>query len=76
MAFTKLSRDVPEETFTGFIDEHNLTFPNGLEDAGKTSEIFKVNSIPAGAIVKDGVVVWRGNPAALKEADYRAIIGS
>ncbi|MBT3219697.1 MAG: hypothetical protein HN348_11445 [Proteobacteria bacterium] len=76
VGLTKLSRGITEEQFQAFIDEQGLTFPNGLEDGMKASNMFVVSSIPSGAILKDGVVIWRGNTAALKPNDYREIIAN
>jgi len=75
VGLTKVNKRSTEETVMALINDNNLTFPNGKEANGNASQMFKVSSIPAGAIVKDGVVVWRGNPAALEDADFEKYIG-
>ncbi len=75
VGLTKVTKRSTEETVQALINDNNLTFPNGKEANGNASQLFKISSIPAGAIVKDGVVVWRGNPAALNDADYDKYIG-
>jgi len=75
IGLTKITKRSTEETVQALITDNNLTFPNGKEAEGNASDLFKVSSIPAGAIVKDGVVVWRGNPAGLKDSDYEKYIG-
>jgi hypothetical protein len=70
LALTKINKRSTEDTVNAFIQTHNLTFPNGKESNANASKIFNISSIPAGVIIKDGTVVWRGNPAGLKDEDY------
>ncbi|MFT7518621.1 MAG: hypothetical protein ACI9MC_000753, partial [Kiritimatiellia bacterium] len=43
---------------------HGVTFPIG-KDGGELTKFYAVSGVPAAAVVKDGVVVWRGHPAKL-----------
>lgn len=60
---TKPDRSSEADTIK-FISESNLTYPLAKE-AGELATRFGVSGIPAAAIVKDGKIVWRGNPARL-----------
>ncbi len=68
VAFTKVSQTATDETVRAFIAKHKLTFPVGRELGGSMSTAFGVYGIPAAALVKDGVIVWRGHPTRLTEA--------
>ncbi|MEQ1570260.1 MAG: TlpA disulfide reductase family protein [Myxococcota bacterium] len=68
VGLTKMTRDVTEEGLAQFLDEGKVDFPVGLEASGSMSERFVVSGIPAAAVVRDGVVVWRGHPALLTPA--------
>ena len=63
---TRLTRGGDEAKMKKFIDEHGLAFPI-LRDDGAMSDAYAVTGIPAAALVKDGKIVWRGNPARLHE---------
>ena len=62
VGLTKLSRDKTKEEVMAFLGENKVTYPIAKE-TGSLSQHFNVSGIPAGAIVKDGVIVWRGHPA-------------
>ena len=44
----------------------------GAKGNGALSQHMNVSGIPAAAVVKDGVVIWRGHPARLDETVLRA----
>ena len=64
VGLTKLSRDKTKEEVMAFLGENKVTYPIAKE-TGALSQHFNVSGIPAGAIVKDGVIVWRGHPNSL-----------
>ena len=64
VGLTKLSRDKTKEEVMAFLGENKVTYPIAKE-TGSLSQHFNVSGIPAGAIVKDGVIVWRGHPASI-----------
>ena len=66
IGFTKQSRGTTREQVMDFIEEHQLAFPIAQED-GEISKSVSVKGIPAAAIYKDGVVVWRGHPARIDD---------
>lgn len=66
VGLTKQSKGTSDEDVQAFIDEHKITYPIGKED-GSASNAYAVSGIPAAAVVKDGVVVWRGHPGSLSD---------
>jgi len=64
LGLTKLTRSSTNESVMDFISSNGLTYPIAKEN-GEMSKHFNVSGIPAAAVVKDGVVVWRGHPARL-----------
>jgi peroxiredoxin len=76
VGLTKMTRDVTEDQVTSFIKENNLPFPIAKEQGTAMSDAYGVSGIPAAAIVKDGKVVWRGNPARLTDSLLQGILGS
>ncbi len=71
---TKMTKKVTEEDINTFIKDNKIGFPMALEKEGSMSRNFKVTGIPAAALVKDGKVIWRGNPATLDEATLTSLI--
>jgi len=67
IGLTKLSRNKSTEEVMNFLQTNSVAYPIGKED-GSLSTLFAVSGIPAGALVKDGKVVWRGHPAQLSTA--------
>jgi thiol-disulfide isomerase/thioredoxin len=61
IGLTKVSETATEESVYGFITDYGVTFP-----IGKVTEAFGgrygVESMPAGVILKNGKIVWRGKP--------------
>jgi peroxiredoxin/uncharacterized coiled-coil protein SlyX len=66
IGLTKQTRDVTDETLADFLREGNISFPIARED-GKMTEQLAITGIPAAAILRDGVVIWRGHPARLTD---------
>lgn len=66
LGLTRLTRGATEEKVKAFISEHKLQYPIAQEN-GDMSQYFKVSGVPAAAVIKNGKVVWRGNPATLSE---------
>lgn len=66
IGFTKINKSATPEKVTEFIEEHALTFSIAKED-GSLSKYFKVQGIPAAALVSNGKIVWRGHPARLPD---------
>lgn len=66
VGLTRLTRNTTEEQALAFIKERGVSYPMAKEN-GEMSAYFNVSGIPAAAILKDGKVVWRGNPARISE---------
>jgi len=62
----KMDKGTSEEGVRSFLDEQGITYPIARQD-GALSLYFNVFSIPAAALLKDGVVIWRGHPGRLSE---------
>lgn len=67
VGLTKVTKSSTDERVATFIQEHGWTFPVGKERDGSMSTAFSVTGIPAAAIVRDGIIVWRGHPARLTD---------
>ena len=74
VGLTKVTRSSTDERVAGFIQEHGWTFPVAKEQDGSMSTAFSVTGIPAAAIVKDGVIVWRGHPAKLTDSVLEQVL--
>jgi len=66
IGLTKVNRSATPEKITEFIKENSITYPIAKED-GSMSQYFKVQGIPAAALIYNDKIVWRGNPARLPE---------
>jgi len=66
IGLTRITKSATEEGVQSFMEESNVHYPVAKED-GQISRYFNVSGIPAAAVVKDGVVVWRGHPSRLSE---------
>ncbi len=71
VGFTKMTRNVTDETVQQFLTEQKVSYPVAKED-GTLSTYFGVSGIPAAAVVKNGKVIWRGHPAQLDEAKLKS----
>mmetsp|Transcript_29947 Transcript_29947/g.48383 ORF Transcript_29947/g.48383 Transcript_29947/m.48383 type:complete len:192 (-) Transcript_29947:181-756(-) len=66
LALTKVSSPATDETVEKFVSESNLSFPVAIED-GRLSKRFGVTGIPAAAIIKEGIIEWRGHPKLVSD---------
>ncbi|MBD3868695.1 MAG: TlpA family protein disulfide reductase [Acidobacteria bacterium] len=66
IALTEVNKSSTDDKVAAFVQQHQLPFPVAKEP-GKIKRLFNVGGIPAAAVVKDGVIVWRGHPARLSE---------
>jgi thiol-disulfide isomerase/thioredoxin len=67
VGLTRLSRGVTEEKLQGFLQAQSVPYPVAKE-TGTQSQYFNVSGIPAAALLKNGKVIWRGNPGRLTDA--------
>lgn len=73
VGLTKLTRGSTGEQIKAFVADGKVTYPVAKE-TGSMSQFFNVTGVPAAAIVKDGKVVWRGNPARLDAEKLKALL--
>ena len=71
IGLTKVTKSSTNESVHAFIAEHAIGFPIA-RDRGGLHEAFNVSGIPAAAVVRDGVIAWRGHPARLNEEILRS----
>lgn len=65
--------DNPEEAMKTYIKNAKVNLPIA-KDAGSVNDLFNVKGLPAAAIVKDGKVVWRGNPMTLTDSTLQSLL--
>lgn len=66
IGLTRITKPADMTSVIEFITEHEIEFSIG-KDPGRISEHFNATSVPAAAFVKDGVIIWRGNPDWITE---------
>jgi thiol-disulfide isomerase/thioredoxin len=76
VALTALTRGATDADVQRDVVTHKLHgLAVGHEREGRMSEAYAVTGIPAAAVVRDGVVVWRGHPAQLDDAAMARLTG-
>ena len=70
IGLTRVTKKSTDASVADLISANDVNYPIAKED-GKVAPKFNVSGIPAAAIVKDGVIVWRGNPARLNAALWK-----
>ena len=73
IGLTRVTKKSTDETVETLISSTGVNYPVAKED-GRVAPKFNVSGIPAAAIVKDGVIVWRGNPARLTSAIWTKLL--
>jgi thiol-disulfide isomerase/thioredoxin len=68
MALTRITRNETQEGVDAFVQEGGYTLPIGKED-GLLASYFKVQALPAAAIIQDGVITWRGDPQRITDTE-------
>jgi len=66
IGLTKVNKTATPEKVTAFIKEESLTYPIAKEN-GSLTRYFKVQGVPAAALISKGKIVWRGHPSRLPE---------
>ena len=66
VGLTKINKSATPEKVSEFIKEQSITYPIAKEN-GSLSKYFKVQGIPAAALINSGKIVWRGHPARLPD---------
>lgn len=66
IGLTQLSRDKSVEEVKGFLSDNKVTYPVAKVNAA-IPEHYKVQGIPAAAVVVDGKITWSGHPKDLTD---------
>jgi thiol-disulfide isomerase/thioredoxin len=66
VGLTQVTRSATDDSVRAWVQQAGVTFPFGKE-SGALSEHYGVQGIPAAALVRDDVVIWRGHPAQLDD---------
>jgi len=67
LGLTRLTKSSTPEKVEAFVAESELNYPVAKEN-GKIAPLFNVSGIPAGAVVQDGKIIWRGHPGKIPDA--------
>ena len=62
---TRLTRDATVESVQEFLTTNDVQEPVAYVRQD-VADRFGIQGIPAAAVVEDGVIIWRGHPAALE----------
>jgi thiol-disulfide isomerase/thioredoxin len=73
IGITRLTRNTTVDQLHAFLAENGVTYPIARDD-GVMGEHYAVSGVPAAALVKDGKVVWRGNPQRLNSSMIEAAL--
>lgn len=73
IGLTRITKPADMTSVIQFIAENEIEFSIG-KDPGRISEHFHATSVPAAAFVKDGVIIWRGNPDWITEETVLAAL--
>jgi len=74
MALTRVTRNETRDGVAQFVSEGGFSFPIAKED-GQLASFFKVQALPAAAVIQDGVVIWRGDPKRITDKELRSWVG-
>jgi hypothetical protein len=75
IGITRMTRGATDETVATFLRDAKVEYPIAL-DQGALSDAFAVSGVPAAAVVRDGVIVWRGIPRLLTDDLVAVLMGA
>lgn len=75
VGITSMSRNASQAKLTEFL-EPTPGLAVGIDPTGSVARGWQVLGPPAAAVVRDGVVTWRGNPRELTVDDLKAVGGT
>ena len=67
VGLTRLTRNTTDQQLIDFAAQQKLSYPLAKEN-GTIAQQFGVNGVPAAAVVKGGIIIWRGHPARVSPA--------
>jgi thiol-disulfide isomerase/thioredoxin len=70
IGLTSLSRGKTQEEVRAFAASERISYALGHADP-QTWELYQVTGVPAIAVIRGGVVVWRGHPASITDEMMR-----
>jgi len=73
---TRLSKTSTEESTQAFLAEYGVPFATLVDDNSRMTDAAAVSGIPAAALVRDGVITWRGHPARLDDATLQRLLAA
>lgn len=73
IGLTRLSKRSTEELVAEFYAEYRIGFPTALT-GDAVNAAYAVTGVPAAAVVRDGVVIWRGHPDRLTDGLLERLI--
>ena len=60
IGLTRMTRKGTDQDAMQILQDYEVQYPTAKEN-GEISKLFRVRGIPTAAVLKDGVVIWRGN---------------
>lgn len=72
VGLTKMTRDITEDDVVAFLGREGVSYPIAKERGMSMSQHYGVRGVPAAAVVRDGVVIWRGHPARITDETVEA----
>jgi len=73
VGFTRITKSASEIIVRDFLQAGAISYPIAKEN-GDLADLFRVTGIPAAAVVKEGIVVWRGHPARLTDTQITSFL--
>jgi thiol-disulfide isomerase/thioredoxin len=73
VGLTRMTKGVHEDKVVEFIEAQGVSYPIGVS-TGELARALEVRGIPAAALVKDGIVVWRGHPGELSDEALQQLL--
>ncbi len=73
---TRLTKTSTEESTLAFLAENQVPFATLVDDNSTMTEGAGVSGIPAAALVRDGVIIWRGHPARLDDVTLDRVLAA
>ena len=70
VGLTRQSKGVADADVEAFLASQNVAYAVGKTDAALAQRL-KIRSIPTAVVVKDGKILWQGNPGGLTEAQLK-----
>jgi thiol-disulfide isomerase/thioredoxin len=70
VALTRGSRSETPQAIAEFVNSGGFSFPIALEN-GQIATAFKVQALPAAAVVQNGLIIWRGDAKKITDKELQ-----